>query len=701
MVMLACFAASAADTCPGTLGSYNGYTVAAVDVIDPIGFLAPWNALDHKLREGLRVKKNGVFSNSEFQQDSQWLGNTLRSQFAASQLKVKFAYAGGAIVDCNPADASAKTPGTLRVVYPIFISVLPTPLPTFEEQSTEVRRPGTTGALRAAKSRPSIVPLAGNDTTRGTFGGLAFSERTSALDFAGQTEISGNSRSGYVTLGSVGAAGSSADHRAVWAGSFVYDDTPAGVARYREGKFTFRGSFATKEFGSARSILRYGMAVEAGRQEAEGAGGATPSNSSVGAVKVYAGLTGRPGTSGFTASMGFQLGSTFRTASPSFQKYLVDAGYNHAFPIHRPKPLGDRDDFTHVGLTGGVHRSLFFESRVTAGFLRDVAGAPLAERFYGGNVVQRFIPDDSWSIPSGAFIRSIPENRLGAEFGGNRFVSANATLAITAWGRPFLPKELVLSDSAQKGGSDDGTGFPEVLNFPFKTAAKSLANTKELNDPAFLAQMKDVSAKAAQLSQKTTDVSNLLKQIPADLAGGRSLKPLIGGVRSDALMVRVAANQVAARPDGQIVVILATASVPALVTAIGQLANGLAGTAGASLVPALQSLATEMTGLMSQIGRESDVPKGKYLDAAWKDLAPGHRALDVLLHDLNIYSIAPVAMIDAARVWPGGVRYGIGPGLRMSLLNVNLTFGYSYNPRRLPGEKPGAIYVKLDFTSLF
>jgi hypothetical protein len=213
--------------------------------------------------------------------------------------------------------------------------------------------------------------------------------------------------------------------------------------------------------------------------------------------------------------------------------------------------------------------------------------------------------------------------------------------------------------------------------------------------------MQDVQAKAGQLSQKTTDVSNLLKQIPAELAGQQSLKPLIGAVRSGALPVRIAANQVAAKPDGQVVAVLRTSSVPALVAAIGQLVNGLAGTSAASLGPSFQALATEMNGLADQMGRESDVPKDKYLDAAWKDLAPGHRALDVLLHDLNIYSIAPVAMIDAARIWPDGMRYGIGPGLRMSLMNVNLTFGYSYNPRRLPGEKPGAIFVKLDFTSVF
>ena len=93
----------------------------------------------------------------------------------------------------------------------------------------------------------------------------------------------------------------------------------------------------------------------------------------------------------------------------------------------------------------------------------------------------------------------------------------------------------------------------------------------------------------------------------------------------------------------------------------------------------------------------------RFDDQAWTKLAPGHRALDVFLNELNLYSIAPVAMFDIARVWPvgEGVRYGIGPGLRLSLVNVNFTFGYAYNPQRLPKEKHGALFFSLDVTELF
>jgi hypothetical protein len=716
VVFLTCLRAwPAQGTCPAKLGAYNGYTIVDVELRDPIGFLAPWNSLDKTLREGLKLKKNGTFSNDSFEADSQKLGDTLKAQFSASAQKVKFTYAGGDIEDCTPADPSGKAQGTLRVVYPIFTSVLPLPQPTYEEQSNEAQRPGTTGALRAEEPKPVVVPLGGNDSTRGTFGGIRFSDETLWVGVAGQTEISGNSSSGYLTLGSPSAARASADHPTVWAGSFVYDDTPAGAARYRESKLNVRASSSSKAFGSAHSIFRYGAAIEGGRQDSTTAPSSdVPPNSNLGSLKLYTGLTGVSGTSGFTASAGFQVGSTFRTGSSVFEKYLGDLGYNHTFPVNRPKPLGDRDPFTHVGLTGGVHRSLFLETHFTAGLIQDAANAPLAERFFGGNVVQPFIPDDSWSIPSSAFIRSIPENRLGAlsnsALGGSRFYSANATVAFTVWGKPILPKELVISESAQQPAAagrpntaQQNAGFPEVLNLPFNTAAIAIANTKQLDDPAYIAEMKGVSAKADQMSQKSTDLLNTLKQIPADLAGQKTVKKQISAVRSNLLSAREGAKEVAAKPDAQVVAAITTGSVPALLTAVDQLAKVLSGSSAAGLIPQLHMLAVDIGDLSSQIGREANVPNDKYVDAAWKELAPGHRALDVFMHDLNIYSISPVAMIDAARVWPTGegVRYGIGPGLRLSILNLNVTFGYSVNPHRLPGEKPGAIYLKLDITNLF
>ena len=88
---------------------------------------------------------------------------------------------------------------------------------------------------------------------------------------------------------------------------------------------------------------------------------------------------------------------------------------------------------------------------------------------------------------------------------------------------------------------------------------------------------------------------------------------------------------------------------------------------------------------------------------AEKDFSVAEGALNTFLYRLNAYSIAPVAVFDVAQVWPSGVgtRFAVGGGVRMSLVNVNFTVGYAANPRRSPGEGPGAFFFQLDVSNLF
>jgi hypothetical protein len=64
-------------------------------------------------------------------------------------------------------------------------------------------------------------------------------------------------------------------------------------------------------------------------------------------------------------------------------------------------------------------------------------------------------------------------------------------------------------------------------------------------------------------------------------------------------------------------------------------------------------------------------------------------------------------MFDVARIAPrtvagfGGARYGVGGGLRLSVVSLDLTAGYSWNPRRRAGEGRGAFVFSLDVSDLF
>ena len=83
------------------------------------------------------------------------------------------------------------------------------------------------------------------------------------------------------------------------------------------------------------------------------------------------------------------------------------------------------------------------------------------------------------------------------------------------------------------------------------------------------------------------------------------------------------------------------------------------------------------------------------------------RLLDVIFRELNLYSAAPFAMIDVARIGETHslafqkTRYAAGPGVRFSLVNFNVNMGYAVNLNKEPGERFGSVYFSLSISDLF
>jgi hypothetical protein len=701
LVLAALTAYAAPGPCTAKSAAYNGYKILQVEVKNPIGFITPWASLSTSLKKGLKLKTGGAFSSDSFNQDNDYLSAALKAQFVSTPAKVKLSYATGRLEACDTDDH------TLHVVYATFTSVVPSLVaPSIEQETSESQRPATTGATRASESGPLVAPLTGYNQTLGTWGGLNFSDTVGKLRMQGETEISADSQVGHFDMGSSIGSVEHFWNRADWAATFEYLDTPAGPSSFEEGKLTARFTASTKESTKQRVMLRYGASLEGGHQQSETTNSVklTP-NSGYGALKLYAGATGRPGNGAFTASYGLQLGSMSTSGVPVFKKHLLDLGYNCAFPVPPRKPLGDRDPFKGP-LSAAVHRTLGLETRFTAGLIQDAAGAPLAERFLGGNEVRPFVQDDSWVIQSDAFIRSIPENQLGAlsgtALGGSRFYSANATVSFTVWGKPMLPKELA-EDSRTNGQTAAGTGFPDVLNAPFSTAAAALANSYKTKDPEYIRKTAALPAKAGDLAKDLTALSGKLQEIPSAVAAQPAVSRYTANIKLNLISTRVAANLIAAKPNPQIAGSLVNKSIPELSDLTNGLTGSLRNASQAGLAGEIDALMKQIEALGAEIQDANNVTTEKYVAQAWQTLAPGHRAIDVFLHELNIYSIAPVAIFDVARVWPvnEGVRYGVGPGLRLSLANANFTVGYAFNPLWVRPEKAGAVFFKLDVTSLF
>src|SRR5205823_4643216 len=75
--------------------------------------------------------------------------------------------------------------------------------------------------------------------------------------------------------------------------------------------------------------------------------------------------------------------------------------------------------------------------------------------------------------------------------------------------------------------------------------------------------------------------------------------------------------------------------------------------------------------------------------------------LQTLLHDVNLYSISPIAIFDFGHIGPanatfGGTRYGPGGGLRFTLVSTaSFSIGYAWNIHPHIGEGRGALFFAL------
>jgi hypothetical protein len=82
------------------------------------------------------------------------------------------------------------------------------------------------------------------------------------------------------------------------------------------------------------------------------------------------------------------------------------------------------------------------------------------------------------------------------------------------------------------------------------------------------------------------------------------------------------------------------------------------------------------------------------------------RALDVAFREMNLATVSPAVLFDAARIGPvqngfPSFRYGIGPAVRLSIVTFQVTMGYSFNPSPRSWEPRGAFFFAMDVADLF
>ncbi len=679
------------------------YRVREVRIESPFDFLHTVTSSLNAIKSDLPLRKGMPFSVSQLNDGLDLINKKLKEADTNGDQLFRLIVVRPHIERC---DVETRPIPELDVVYRVFTTNYNSYLShTFELKQAEVEHPAMASATSQAKGFLLVRPQIGYNRTRRLFGGMNVKMRTpggifDTLDFT----ATGSNDSNFEELVLVGSRepGKSLLSHLEYRLGYQHSDTPADSIRLRSGKLSAQLFGASEPLGTKGLVLRFGMSLEGGNQQTNPKAAVTVSNnlsnSGYGSLKAYAGLTARSSypkippteisapqiTSSFTGSYGLQAGTNGASTSIDFIKHVVDLALTMRF---LPKEVSAQTP-------GAFHKTLDLEAQFTGGVIQKLGKLPVVESFFGGNAQQEFITGDSWHIRSTPFIRSFPQNRLNAlatlaPLGGTKFYSVNITVARPLWGRAILPKELITDPQFSEKLTGEIRSQRQILIQAYK---RKLRDFKELLKilPPLEADLQQLTALHGKLTAKS------LAALEDDLSD-----------LSDDLSIAEDALQKTKTTDpGKLDDYVIGSSSPLnqfinhLNHLIATLGNINLATEKAQVEVIRTSMVQQQDALALAINGIPVKQAEKQADEALQSLQP---IVQSLFHELNIIAVSPVGIFDAARIWPDkyGTRFGIGGGVRLTLVNFNVTLGYAVNPRPRAQEGRGAFFFSMDVTDLF
>jgi hypothetical protein len=585
---------------------------------------------------------------------------------------------------------------SVDVVYRIYSSqIMPVLSGAPERRAEEPRKPEEAAGAEnvdVPETKPwRLIPLAGYDSTQKLFGG-------------GRLEIRQKRPSGLVNYGSFEGLGSSQMHlisanlkgsadnigwlaHLDWSVDFNNFSTPTGAGKIKGGNLLAQIAGASRPLANGSFLFRFGGLVEGGHRQSDlvdpNLSSDTVANSPFGTIKLFVGVASRSRHNSFSGSYGLQLGAAGRAARIDWAKHIADV----------------RHEFWY---TFSNHRVLDLESRFNLGAINVRNTIPLGERFFGGNHEDAFVSTDSWQIRANPVIRAIPGKRFfrtAAGDGGDRFFSYNLTSAFSLWQRPLVPPELTNDDE-----------FNKLLN-------AQLINAESFTELYFLTKDEHFARAAEFIKNPEANpvVQAALANMSSAVEAARTSHPGQHEAEfeacTDAISVAESRARNGAKAKGErlygYVAALLSADEDLLNEVVKACVNTLNGSGVLNGDPAISSagsrvdqIRTSMEGEFGQIDEAAAKKKAK------DDMVFVRHTMETLLNDLNIYSVSPVFVFDAAllkshNASAGGMRYGPGLGLRLELVNaLSFTGGYAWNVRSGPGEGRGSFFFSMEVRDL-
>ncbi len=297
--------------------------------------------------------------------------------------------------------------------------------------------------------------------------------------------------------------------------------------------------------------------------------------------------------------------------------------------------------------------------------------------------------------------------------GGERFVSFNATLGTTFWSKPAIPKEAleelpVAFEILETHPRAQFIRNALALEFTTKTQSyrEQIATVDSVGLEKDLLGLQQLLTSISATSI-TPETRALRHKCVSDIKEALALVELF----KEKIVFengKFVTTNVDARPE------LFELAIETMDEDTGAKQNGyllliVKGVAGmiSQADPGLVSVLPDLERHRASMQMFHDSLKGKYetFEREGLPLAQAnalsflrdlHAQIDKIGRELNVFSLGPIFMFDAARLNTGnrkdGFRYGVGAGLQVELLGgLQLSGGYSWHPHRRPGEPRGAV----------
>jgi len=655
------------------------FTVRSVTLRHPFEFL-PWvHAQLDGLRGRLTVVKDGPYRTTQQSDDVGMLKKDFQlPDTNFTLLPIRFTAVIGTVDHCRD--------GQLDVEYDVLTTQFLPGQTTAEAHQGNLEHPERAANVTRPK-RLQVVPKAGYNASDNFSGGggirILTSGRPASLD-----SFTAEGAASHTYQSASGALNGSLEPPSFgtisWRLGYSYASLPTDRAALGESRFEGRVLASTRPLGETGLVFRFGGQAEGGHLQsgftAAELGPNLLSNSAYGSTRIYS-------------------GATFSTKHVAFRaSYGIEVGGNGGFGVDWWKQVGDTS--LDAWFPIGSHRPVQIESRFTAGTLDSVRGTPIpvAKRFFGGNAQQSFLDEDDWDFRANPVIRSIPArqfNLTSSGPGAERFYALNLTIAPVVFRQPLLPSEVT-----------EDQGFNDQVNEQWDVlAAFTAANhiTKDRKYPEVLKQVSSVHEALVGLSAALQSAHSAVAPADEALFSACSVAAQFAKRRAESAMREDPAVSADAR-YGFIAALVKEGKEQRVPKAIDACLNRLSPALhDANVTSASRDLNATFDALEQAYGK---LDRAAAQNRAARELSYPKRIFGTIVHDLNVWSVSPVFLFDTARIWPeatsgAGLRYGVGGGIRLSLVShANFTLGYARNLHRAPNEGTGALFFSIFISEL-